>query len=323
MPNLMLTTACNQQCPYCFARTADVHGARAGAESAAFDAVERFLDVLARSGIRECGLIGGEPTLHELFAEILRYALRRDFMVQVFSNGLIPGEALDRLAATPPDRVRVLVNVNERTAYSPAAWGTLTGSLGKLGSRAALGFNIWHVGFDASHLVDLAVTHGLHPSIRLSIAHPAVGEQAHASVEPADYPALAEPIVALAEHAARSGLRVGFDCGFRACMFSPDQLRRLHLAGSMARFKCETILDFSPRLECWNCFPLANVRRAQLGDFPGVIEAKDHFRSFLEETRREVLPHACLACDHFGFGICRGGCLAVRLREAGRTGSAG
>ena len=69
MANILLTNVCNLQCPYCFANyyTHDI------AEEITLESFKKALDFIASSNNQneKIGLIGGEPTLHTQFGEIL------------------------------------------------------------------------------------------------------------------------------------------------------------------------------------------------------------------------------------------------------------
>ena len=113
MANLVVADVCNLKCPYCFAQ--DHMRARRAASAPAFISLEAFearLDFLNRSGIHEIRLIGGEPTLHPRFPELVERARRRGKHIAVFSHGLLSEKALVCLEALSPDECTVLVNMN-------------------------------------------------------------------------------------------------------------------------------------------------------------------------------------------------------------------
>src|SRR5262245_25702198 len=111
MANISLTATCNRKCSFCFAT--DAMEART---ATAFMPAERFdasLDFLERSGITEARLLGGEPTIHPRFVELLERVRARGMRLVVFSGGLIPEKALRALEAVPRDELTVLLNVIE------------------------------------------------------------------------------------------------------------------------------------------------------------------------------------------------------------------
>lgn len=312
MPNLMVTDRCNQGCTYCFARdwTAghEVHGVT-------FERLDRYLDFLERSGYQVLELIGGEPTIGPTFPAIVRHALRRGFRIKLFTNGLMPPASLRALTEAPADSLQLLVNVNERTGYSAQSWCLLEKNLASLGDRAGLGSTLYQVDFDLSDTLTLIERHGLRHVLRVGLAQPILGVD-NAHLDPPDYLRIAETLTAQAEHAADHDVRVGLDCGFVRCMFDARQLARLRLAGADVQFVCGPIMDVSPQLEVFNCFPLSRQNRVPLDDFPDMSSMTKWFQSDLEQLRANHAPEACLQCEHFLSGGCAGGCLAHVL--AGR-----
>lgn len=307
MPNLMLTDRCNRRCGYCFARG---RIAQAGTgRDLPFHRLKEFLDFLDASGYPVLHLIGGEPTLHPSFANIVRYAVRRGFGIRLFTNGLMSDEAVEALLEIPPDRTGILVNVNEPRETPPAQWDRLVAVLGRLAPRVTAGYNLHRLDFDASAVVGLVRDLQLRPVLRLGLAQPIAGA-ANDHVPAAEYARLGEPVTRLAEEAAAAGVGIGFDCGFVACMFQPDHLRRLRIAGADVRFVCHAVLDVSPDLDLWGCFPLSLVETAPLARFPDLWAARDHFESVLAALRARAQPEACAACTHRRLGTCPGFCAA-------------
>ena len=93
MPNIALTTYCNLHCPYCFAdtmiNTEDIKNINLEKFKFICDWVLKDKPKEAKGHI---GLIGGEPTLHPQFKEIL-YLVDKIFTEQncggvLFSNGV-------------------------------------------------------------------------------------------------------------------------------------------------------------------------------------------------------------------------------------------
>ena len=82
---LEITSACNLECPMCFAVSGPGghHVPRAGCIAA----IDRLVEVEGRPEILQ--LSGGEPTLHPQFAEILRYACEQPIdIVMINTNGI-------------------------------------------------------------------------------------------------------------------------------------------------------------------------------------------------------------------------------------------
>lgn len=135
--NLLLTNKCNQRCPYCFLAGTLDHVDKAMEEISidnfeiALKYAREFLDFGLKKRIN---LLGGEPTLHSRFEELLRKAIYQKtkdnadviFPVHVFSNGLFDIDLARFLAKEP---CGLLLNVNEPAFYPSALWDKLEKTL--------------------------------------------------------------------------------------------------------------------------------------------------------------------------------------------------
>jgi MoaA/NifB/PqqE/SkfB family radical SAM enzyme len=79
---LEVTERCNLSCIHCYASSGPrgSHGAMTAADW------RRVVDEAAELGVRDAQLIGGEPTLHPAFPEVLRLAVNRGMSVEVYTN---------------------------------------------------------------------------------------------------------------------------------------------------------------------------------------------------------------------------------------------
>lgn len=79
---VLITHKCNANCPTCFNKSI-----RHGAEMSLDDFV-CLADYLAESGVQRIKIMGGEPTVHPCFSEIICYAQKRFYSVHVFTNAI-------------------------------------------------------------------------------------------------------------------------------------------------------------------------------------------------------------------------------------------
>ncbi len=78
--NWHITQRCNYHCKFCFSKNLDQEiTSMATAES-----ILRYLRVI---GIEKINFVGGEPTLHPLFFEMIKLAKAMGFVVSLVSNG--------------------------------------------------------------------------------------------------------------------------------------------------------------------------------------------------------------------------------------------
>lgn len=305
--NIALTSACNRDCPYCFAGAER----RPGAGHMSAQTFERALDFLVRSGIGEARLLGGEPTLHPEFPRLVELALARGLRVQVFSNGLMPEPALRCLESHPPERVTVVINASAEDPGQSIA-------LSRLKERAALGFNIYTPAFDAAFLLDLIREHGLSPRIRFGLAHPAA-DGSNRFLDPRYYQAVGRRLAEFMDAARPAGIEWFFDCGFVRCMFPTGFLAALGPVARDIGSRCSPILDILPDAQVVSCFPLAMQAREPLPEGENAEALRSRFTVRLSGYRRLGVFRECAGCQERESGRCIGGCLAAsmqRLRPA-------
>lgn len=313
MANLVISAVCNQDCAYCF--TADHR--QPGHDFLPLSAFGERLDFLARSGIQEARLLGGEPTLHPQFPELVERALAAGKQVVIFTNGMMPETALTCLEALPVEQCTVMVNVNQPNG-DRAAHERRRATMRRLGERALPGFTIYRPDFQPEFLLPLMAETGCKPVIRLGMAQPCLsGGNRH--LLPNQYRAVAVKIVRFAQAAARTGVVLDFDCGFVRCIFSDTDLEALRAAGAKVGWRCNPILDVDLAGNVLHCFPLA-----QLGGLPltSQSDAAALRRVFAERTRpyrQAGVFQECTACPFKAGGECPGGCLAATIRRFRHT----
>ena len=171
MANLSITTRCNQACDYCFARGA-LSRLVPEQTDMSLETFDKALDFLERSGIDQVRLLGGEPTLHPAFDELLDRSLARFRHVMVFSNGKPGPDVLARLESIPPDRLTVLINATAFAGADSAALQVRRQCLDRLGQRVMLGLNVYRPDVEPEFLLDLIDACGLIRGVRLGLAHP-------------------------------------------------------------------------------------------------------------------------------------------------------
>jgi hypothetical protein len=319
MPNLAITAICNQQCAYCFtaeslaqSRGAGSQGGKGLLETAAF---EERLDFLARSHIDEVRLLGGEPTLHPDFVAMVQRARAAGKEITVFSNGLMPPEAADCLAALPAEQCTVVVNLNEPEGdtYSQVHHRQLD-TMRRLGERAMPGFNIYRTNFRPGFLLDLVAATGCQPVIRLGMAQPCLSG-ANRYLHPNQYRAVAVKIVHFARTAATAGIKLDFDCGFVRCMFSDADLEVLSTASANVGWQCSPILDVDLGGNVIHCYPLASLARLPLTAEVDALALRQAFEDRTRPYRQAGVFAECSFCPFKARGECSGGCLAATIRR--------
>lgn len=307
MTNLLVTTACNAGCEFCFARS--LMGS-ARAEHMPLRRFERVLEMIRDCDGAEVRLVGGEPTLHPDFPELATMAESRGLRLTVLSNGLMPDATVDRLARLAEDRCSVLINCNG--ALHGADPQRLHQVLARLGPKIVLGFTIDRIPFDPEPMLTLLEDHPrLGRFLRVGIAHPALGA-VNRHLHPKQYPAVGALLAPLARRATALGVRLAFDCGFVRCQLDDDTVDALNTNGAQTRFECRPIVDIAVD-GCTAVHCLATADRFTM-ELDGSLHA---LRKGLATQRRAFetvgIYRECGSCSWRVSGECDGGCLVHRL----------
>jgi len=313
MANLAVSAVCNQSCPYCF--TSDhLNGGRASDGFLEIDDFDARLDFLDRSDIDQARLLGGEPTLHPQFPELIERARARGKGIVVFTNGLMPEESLHSLERIPEMECTVLVNVNDPAEAKRETFERQRAAIRRLGKRVLPGFNIYRPDFRPDFLLSLIAEAGCRPAVRLGLAHPCLSG-ANRHLLPHQYVFIGEKIARFARTAAEAGVTVEFDCGFVRCMFSDNDLEELQALGANVGWRCNPILDVDLNGEVIHCYPLS-----ELGSFPLTPEIdapalRNGFEALTRPYRQAGIFQECSTCPFKQSGECPGGCLAATIRR--------
>jgi hypothetical protein len=322
MANVEIAAVCNLHCPYCFA--ADHMQNVSDRATSAFISLQQFeqrLDFLDRSGINQIRFIGGEPTLHPQFAELIGRARRRGKQIVLFSHGLIPEHALVALESLTPDECIVMINANAMGAMdgpTPQEERRRGQTIRRLGPRVLLGFNIYRTNFQLDFLLPLILQWGCRRSIRVGLAHPTLSGQ-NEYLHPKEYPIAGRKLVDFCQAAAEMGITLELDCGFVRCMFSDEDIECLRQARADIGWRCNPILDLSIQGQAIHCFPLSGWLERPFEN-AGTATALRHELTIQASAYRIAgVYRECSTCAYKQSGDCSGGGLEHTRRRFRHT----
>lgn len=322
MANLLFTQRCNRKCPYCFAGR---HMAESPEDdSISWESLIYVADLFRAEGHNRISILGGEPTLHPHFNDMVIYLLERGFELTVFTNGAWAEdklrEAVSLFSRVPKERLSFLCNLNdpEKTPARSGERKRVEHFLAAFGERVAPGFNIYSSDFRLDFILQDINRFGLNRTIRLGLAHPILAyDNEHIKIGEID-----KVIDRLFEHTDLfEQFRVvpGLDCGFPLCRFSDEQMSWLprNTGDGQHNFSCGPVVDIGPDLSVWPCFPLSGFKRRSLYEFDNLRQVHDYYGMIHEKVRVEaggIFPE-CDTCRFRETGRCSGGCIAHLVRE--------
>jgi len=319
MPNILLTQRCVRSCPYCFANK---HMSDSAPDDIlSWEDLIYIADFMEAAKERRFPILGGEPTLHPDFNDMLIYLLERNFDINVFTSGIMTNEKLEEadlaLRDVPPERLSFTCNLNdpEKTHSPLAEVESVKRFLKVFGNRVTAGFNIYRSDFKLDFIFRYINEFGLNRTVRLGIAHPIPGKK-NKFIKPEDIKAIYNRLLSYIPVFERLRIKPGLDCGFPLCLLDDAQLGWLYrFTGGKYDFGCAPVVDIGPDMKIWSCFPLSSFHTKSLFEFNTLKEVYDYYSRIHDIIRTEVggIFEECDNCNFREEGLCRGGCLAHSL----------
>ena len=272
-----------------------------------------LMDFVSASGAGEVSLLGGEPTLHPDFPEILRMALARGFDVLVFSNGIMPASALDAILSAPAQHCRVMLNLNIGAQIPPEQ----EHAAASLGKRAFVGINIHRPDLPLAQAAEFVKTFGLRRVIRLGLAQPRL-DRRNRWFYPKDYRRVGGEIEDFLEKFGPEGFRIDLDCGFVPCMFTAQGMELLQMSAGEIGNRCGAIPDLMPDMTSVHCFPLAELDQLPVEGSALLSRLRKLHEQRVAPYRQVGIFRECASCAFRRAGDCGGGCIAAAMLRANR-----
>lgn len=315
MANIIISTLCNRSCSYCFAprpaKNPNGHGAFISTEN-----FRKALDFVCNSGMDQIRLLGGEPSLHPDFPELINLSLERNRKIVLFTNGLMPEKSISALDSVRNETCQIIMNVNSPNARKRKEEEWQLESIRRLGKKVTFGYNIHRLPVNMAFLLEIfkKVKYSTKPAIRIGLAQPIIqGSNSH--INPKYYNAVGKEIVQFAQQSAKEGITLSLDCGFVPCMFGDYDIEFLKSTGVDFGWHCNPILDIRPDLMMTHCFPLHEFYPMPLQDFSIATDARNRFETITKLYRVSGIYRNCTSCKWKQNSECRGGCLSHILMK--------
>jgi hypothetical protein len=323
--NLIITEKCNRSCPYCFAKSnmhseTNTENESTGQIHISLENFDKYLEFLKKNSRRALKILGGEPTLHPNFEEMITRSLDSGFSITVFTNGLWPGsvqEFFEKNSKT--EKVNFIFNINEPEMQTARESSLQAESLGIAGNRGLIAFNIYREDFNLQFIPELINTFSLKKNVRLGLASPIFcGNNSH--VATGRLPWVGKSLVTHLQELERQDVLCSFDCGIPLCMFDEADIGKVFLSTTNWASLCGSGPDVGPDLSVWSCLPLRDLFNVSLFDFESEETLVAHFSEKLAPFRNFGCLDNCVTCKYLRREQCCGGCLARTmqfLRDSG------
>ncbi len=332
MPNISLTFRCNLRCPYCFAhefvdpRAADI----------ALDDFDRAVEFCTRQAPVHIGLIGGEPTLHPQFNDILKRLIDnpRILAVTVFTNGILLDKSFDLLEHP---KVSLLVNWNAAEEIGQTAFDRIRANVDELilkrgmARRVNLGLNLHGEDMDYRYMLELLKRYGL-KKVRMSLTVPDF--PAGCGTDVLAYFRSRKPfLMRLFKDMDEIGVLPYYDCNRPPqCIWTEEERRWLEdcatrhgaPAGALADAGsfCRPVIDITPDLQAVRCFGMSYFDKVPIADFASLSELQAYFMREIDRPAFRIFAAPeCENCYLRRQWLCCQGCMGFKgdkIREDNR-----
>jgi len=308
MANLILTSKCQRNCPYCFAPKKG--------EELNWNNFYKIAEFLSREPkMPYMNFLGGEPTLHPDYLDFLKFAVSEKFIVNTFTNGIIEESLLREIeelgSRTNWANFNFLINVNDAELRTEKEEVALDRTLKALHKASSIGYNIHDVDCDLNFLLDMMLKYRTQPTLRLGIAHPNK-DKTNKFLTFEDCRKVRKAIVDITNKRRVMEANLVFDCGFPLCMFSEEDIGKLYLSPTTGiNFGCRPAVDIFPDLTVAPCYPFVD-ERVNLLDFKNYAELDEYLSKAL--ASKNCILEMCDKCWFLG-RLCSGGCKAHRINK--------
>lgn len=311
MANIAIVNYCNLKCPYCFADDM----IQEDMTTISMEDFQKILQFIARTPKNHIGIIGGEPTLHPHFDEIIKevnkYCRECDTGATLFTNGIELKKYLPLLG----ERIGLLINVNSPKFQESEKYIKMLDTLNYLyemswfPQRATCGCNI-HPGLEDYGFIWEIVDKYHLDHLRVSVVSPAAKYESWRSDKEGYYYKMKPIFLDFCREAIKHNCRVCIDCGhIPMCYFTEEEKELvLSICDNPNNEFCEPVVDIKPDFKATACF--GSYDPIDIRDFETLIELERYL------LIKKSLPRAeknctgkCTTCKKHKLLQCQGGCL--------------
>ena len=312
MPNISIINKCNLKCKYCFAENM----IQEPLDYMTLETYQNILDILSKEENREnrkVGIIGGEPTLHPQFLEILKltkiYSQQTDANVTLFTNGIELNNFIGEIKKNK--KLSILLNCNKLTGDQYNKMLLNIDSLIANKCNFTLSCNIYLDCDDYSYLWNIISTRNL-KKIRCSVAAP--GGIYTNQYEKFDYYKKLKPIfIKFIQDAKKYNCQIIYDCNqIPDCIFTKNEL---DLIEGYKQGICFPVFDITSDLKIHPCFGQYDDSKYKLTDFKNINEAKHYLLLTYNIPKVFENQITCGQCEKYDKKICQGGCLMFNKKS--------
>lgn len=311
MANIAIVNYCNLKCPYCFADDM----IQEDMTTISMEDFKKLLEFISRTPKNHVGIIGGEPTLHPHFDEIIKevniYCREADTSALLFTNGI----ELKKYYSLLGDRIGVLININSPKFQPAASYSKLIETLNYIyelsgfDRKVNCGCNI-HPGLeDYSFIWEIVDKYHLN-HLRTSVVSPSATYESWRKDKEGYYYKMKPIFLQFCKDAVKHNCRLGIDCGhIPLCYFTEEEKELVYsICDDPDNGFCQPVIDIKPDFKATACF--GSYDPVDIRDFNDLMELERYLFVKKSVPRAEKnCTGKCTTCKKHKLMQCQGGCL--------------
>lgn len=325
MPNIMVTYRCNLHCPYCFAN----EFVNLSSTDMTLEAFDKAISFLTKSGPTCLGLIGGEPTLHPQFGDILKRIINNPYITEatIYTNGILIDKYI-KLLVHP--KFRILVNWNSNVQIGEQTFMRIQDNVDTLmfeyhmKDRINLGLNLYDKDMDYSYMLKLLKRYDLH-RLRISLTVPNFEEGLRVDVMEY-FKNNKDFLLRFFKDMDSIQVLPYYDCNKPPyCIWTDEEREWLEsyvkkypvsestLIGNKSF--CYPVVDILPTLQAVRCFGMSDFDKVNIDDFENVADIASYFLNKVDACAYKISAHeSCKACYQRITRHCTAGCIGFKAK---------
>lgn len=323
MANIFLTRKCNLKCPYCFAD----EFVNKDNEEISIENFKTALNFIKTDPNEAIGLIGGEPTIHSKFHELLGILQQDDAVkkVLIYTNGIEIDKSIEIFKNK---KFGLLVNCNSPKDIGEHSFNKLKNNIQLLKNENvdfALGINLYSDKMDYNYIFDLLEI-SKNKSLRFSTALPNDYKEKTSKVLK-DFLKFKPFIFQFFNSCIERSIIPYSDCNFIPnCILNIEDKRTLINLKKLAETynvedtltsvrTCVPVIDILPDLTAIRCFGLSKYKKVEISKFKHIQNLRKYFFNKIDiYARATELSGNCKDCKERYLEKC-GVCFTYKIKQ--------
>jgi MoaA/NifB/PqqE/SkfB family radical SAM enzyme len=326
---LAITYHCNKHCSFCYSEGLQ----KQFKEHMSLKDFDFLCHWAKEQGYKSLRLLGGEPTIHPEFKEILDLSRKQGFRVSFSTNGLFNTELNSSLNNSLIESINFSYPQDE---IAPDKMGIFRENIKQSIIKripVVLSGVIYPYKDSWRQVIDLAKEYRNFVVTRFSMVLPGHLQRFSTKEFSGHIRGLAKQVIAIAKYAYKNHVVFYFYRPLLLCMFDQEEIRflrsiSLYLFDTFCSCSCidGTMMTINPDLTCFPC-PSLSVKGIKITSSVTRQDVSRDFKKRLKKLSTEPLMDACLTCQYFlnykrsledkffdssGELICHGGCFQFR-----------